>query len=201
MEFKKLSAVEMIETVSDASNVLIEEDGVIKRAPKEEVGGGAPKKELVYEWNFSADDVITEIAENVNDDVTWMIDKNVNIGFEAEVTFYGNELQKFTDENGESYLPVINANIEAMLTISDSQYYMTRLKSDRDYLLYGYNESDSWMPSHQSQDRPYFDLYILNKKHIDADLNYIEVDNGGSFEMYASEYWPFKSVKIYKITR
>lgn len=38
MEFKKLSAVEAVETVGDAAHVLIEEDGVIKRAPKDEVG-------------------------------------------------------------------------------------------------------------------------------------------------------------------
>lgn len=39
MEFKKLSAVEAVNTVSDTASVLIEEDGVIKRAPKGEVGG------------------------------------------------------------------------------------------------------------------------------------------------------------------
>lgn len=33
-EFKKLSAVEAVNTVSDTASVLIEEDGVIKRAPK-----------------------------------------------------------------------------------------------------------------------------------------------------------------------
>lgn len=38
-EFKKLSAVEAVEAVSDAANVLIEENGIIKRAPKSEVGG------------------------------------------------------------------------------------------------------------------------------------------------------------------
>lgn len=38
-EFKKLSAVEAVEAVSDAASVLIEENGVIKRAPKDEVGG------------------------------------------------------------------------------------------------------------------------------------------------------------------
>lgn len=40
MEFKKLSAVETVESVSDTANVLIEEAGVIKRAPKDEIGGG-----------------------------------------------------------------------------------------------------------------------------------------------------------------
>ena len=39
IEFKKLSAVDAVETVSETAHVLIEEDGVIKRAPKEEVGG------------------------------------------------------------------------------------------------------------------------------------------------------------------
>lgn len=39
-EFKKLSDVDKIEKVSDNANVLIEEDGVIKKAPKSQVGGG-----------------------------------------------------------------------------------------------------------------------------------------------------------------
>lgn len=38
-EFKKLSAVEAVNEVADTANVLIEEDGVIKRAPKTAVGG------------------------------------------------------------------------------------------------------------------------------------------------------------------
>ena len=38
-EFKKLSAVEAVEVVGDDASVLIEENGVIKRAPKDEVGG------------------------------------------------------------------------------------------------------------------------------------------------------------------
>ena len=38
-EFKKLSAVEAVKTVGDTAHVLIEENGVIKRAPKDEVGG------------------------------------------------------------------------------------------------------------------------------------------------------------------
>jgi hypothetical protein len=38
-EFKKLSAVEAVEAASDTANVLIEEDGAIKRVPKGEVGG------------------------------------------------------------------------------------------------------------------------------------------------------------------
>lgn len=38
-DFKKLSAVDVVESVNDSVTVLIEEDGVIKRAPKTAVGG------------------------------------------------------------------------------------------------------------------------------------------------------------------
>ena len=38
-EFKKLSDVAIVETPSDTANVLIEENGVIKKAPKTAVGG------------------------------------------------------------------------------------------------------------------------------------------------------------------
>lgn len=38
-EFKKLSDVEVVAEPSESANVLIEEDGVIKKAPKDEVGG------------------------------------------------------------------------------------------------------------------------------------------------------------------
>ena len=40
MEFKKLSAVEAVEAISDTASILIEENGIIKRAPKDEIGGG-----------------------------------------------------------------------------------------------------------------------------------------------------------------
>ena len=39
-EFKKLSEVEVVVTPADTANVLIEEDGVIKKVTKDAVGGG-----------------------------------------------------------------------------------------------------------------------------------------------------------------
>lgn len=41
LEFKKLSDVESVEVVAETANVLIEEDGVIKKAPKTQVGGAS----------------------------------------------------------------------------------------------------------------------------------------------------------------
>lgn len=39
MEFKRLADVEVLESATDEANVLIEENGEIKRVPKTEVGG------------------------------------------------------------------------------------------------------------------------------------------------------------------
>ena len=50
MDFKKLSEVAKIEEVSDESCVLVEENGVIKRAPKTAVGGNG-KYDMVIEWD------------------------------------------------------------------------------------------------------------------------------------------------------
>jgi hypothetical protein len=44
-EFKRLSDVEVVETPTDTANVLIEEDGVIKKAPKTAVGGAGGNEE------------------------------------------------------------------------------------------------------------------------------------------------------------
>lgn len=52
-EFKKLSDVEVVETPTDSANVLIEEDGVIKKAPKTAVGGSG-------EW-----DAVIDFIDNV----------------------------------------------------------------------------------------------------------------------------------------
>lgn len=61
MEFKKLSAVEAVEAVSDTASVLIEENGVIKRAPKDEVGGlKVDELEVVEEPAESANVLIEE---------------------------------------------------------------------------------------------------------------------------------------------
>ena len=51
-EFKDMATVDMAETVADTANVLIEEDGVIKRAPKNQVGGGNTEWDAEIEVDF-----------------------------------------------------------------------------------------------------------------------------------------------------
>lgn len=60
MEFKRLSDVEVVAEPAESANVLIEEDGVIKKAPKTAVGGGGEWDAVIhfdgsYLWNNTLD--------------------------------------------------------------------------------------------------------------------------------------------------
>lgn len=59
-EFKRLSDVEIVETPADATNVLIEENGVIKKAPKTAVGGSGEATTVIKIVADSWDDVTAD---------------------------------------------------------------------------------------------------------------------------------------------
>lgn len=68
LEFKKLSNVEIVEEPSETANVLIEEDGVIKKAPKTAVGGagGTSGHWIMYSnGTITASEGIYEALENL----------------------------------------------------------------------------------------------------------------------------------------
>lgn len=66
MEFKKLSDVEVVAEPAESANVLIEENGVIKKAPKTAVGGS--NKHWVAlngdDWSVTASEGIYEALED-----------------------------------------------------------------------------------------------------------------------------------------
>ena len=137
MEFKKLSAVEMVESVDQAATVLIEKDGVIKRAPKNEIGAQADwaetdssspafiknkpvtGKELIYEWTPGVDasgNPITDVdmfVQNIDEDLSWLASKMDDSDFEIVITQYGvynNGDSDVVDSTKESTLVCGSAN-------------------------------------------------------------------------------------------
>ena len=77
-EFKKLSEVEAVRAVQDNANVLIEEDGVIKKAPKTAVGGGGIKQYYILVDTTERDEEgspKTEASENIFQIVKNMLEK------------------------------------------------------------------------------------------------------------------------------
>lgn len=59
-DFKKLSDVEIVKTPKDTANVLIEENGMIKKAPKSAIGGGAKS------WNDLEDKPFYDARKQVD---------------------------------------------------------------------------------------------------------------------------------------
>lgn len=53
--FKSIADVEVVEEPAESANVLIEEDGVIKKAPKTAVGGASGEADLVFKVGCTSD--------------------------------------------------------------------------------------------------------------------------------------------------
>lgn len=231
-EFKKLSAVEKVDSVDQTATVLIEKDGVIKRAPKNEINVQAdwtetdpsssafiknkPSKELVYEWNFSADDEVYEIYENVDEDLSWLTKRQDNIGFEIVAENYAFQYDYHRDNGSYNY--IFFEDIFSTVSSADSPYY-TRYTNvpfwgNQSHVIKELIRGEMYGPD-MSYDHPIDDMserkfrlypFVLfdveNGTHYDFDNDFAptNVENGGHIIIETDES-PFKSVKIYKITR
>jgi hypothetical protein len=91
-EFKKLSDVDIVETPSETANVLIEEDGVIKKAPKTAVGGnGSNEYDMI---------VRNECEE---EEINAMMDR----GGEIECTVISGDFNTIFNKIKQGYIPKI----------------------------------------------------------------------------------------------
>lgn len=68
MDFKKLSEVTQVTEAADTANVLIEEDGVVKRVPKSEVGGSS---KLTIEFIKHSEGTTSELNLYLGEDVVY----------------------------------------------------------------------------------------------------------------------------------
>lgn len=233
MEFKKLSAVEMVDTVDQDATVLIEKDGIIKRAPKNEIGAQAnwaetdssspafiknkPSKELVYEWNFSADDEVYEIYENVDEDLSWLTKRQDNISFEIICEHYAYQYDWNNESQQHNYIyfenvfatsssadsPHYTRYTNVPILYSDNQIYVCKEKLHGE--IYGLEHSYEYLIDDVTERsfrlEPYLLFDVNNGTHYDLDNDWapINIENGGCIMLEAGDS-PFKSVKIYKIT-
>ena len=110
-EFKKLSDVEVVVEPSESTNVLIEENGVIKKAPKTAVGGanGASGFDMIVHT------VVDEYGEPMNANLTYGDANNVK--------------QKIN--NGESVMVILTSTCPGIRCVTDYSVMVTVLS---DYL-------------------------------------------------------------------
>lgn len=122
-EFKKLSSVESVETPADTANVLIEEDGVIKKVAKKSVGetseailGKIATVNTVEEPSDTANVIIEEagivkrVPANTFKDIEYDIDIIVNMTFDEE----GNGIVTHTVNHINTYDNIKNKILNAI---------------------------------------------------------------------------------------
>ena len=98
-EFRKLSDVEIVAEPAESANVLIEENGIIKKAPKTAVGGGDDSNYFIsfssanyiddnesYEIFVATEDLYQKIADRLANKM------NVDITL-YDYTYYDNQLE------------------------------------------------------------------------------------------------------------
>ena len=104
VEFKKLASVDTVETATDAANVLIEENGVIKRVPKTEVGGSGVSEPEVVIINTSGG---TEHIRNVKQKMTDSLDNNVPTIFYLKLNDGIYLVSSINPNGGQIYFSVV----------------------------------------------------------------------------------------------
>ena len=104
VEFKKLAGVDTVETATDAANVLIEEDGVIKRVPKTEVGGSGGSEPEVVIIDRSGG---TEHIGNVKRKMIDSLDNNVPTIFYLKLNDGIYLVSSINPDGGQIYFSVV----------------------------------------------------------------------------------------------
>ena len=99
LKFEKLSEVPVIEKLTDNDFVMAVQDGEIVRISKNEVGS-AEKRELLFDFNFSAEDTAGEIMENISKQLgDLLMSPSTELEVELEVYGFG-----YDSETGENFV-------------------------------------------------------------------------------------------------
>ena len=212
--FKSIADLPVAET-AEGLNLIVNDNGSAKQVAASAVGAQAdwaiedeknpgfiknkPHKELVYEWNFSVEDEVYEIIENVDDDLTWLTTSDT-ANFEIVFTVYGTKWNY--DESSNDYIPTIVPDAALTGLLGKNGYYTNFYEGEE---LWLYNYICSGLGSFKSnwEDGGYdgadIYAYIYNKVHMDSDLYPTNVNIGGCLVFSADDDAYIKSVKLYKI--
>jgi hypothetical protein len=118
LEFKKLSEVTVAEEVSDAANLLVEDNGEIKRISKKGIGGGSAGGIVVFTYlgdeEWSCSHTFTEFAE-MYDNLTLNI---VQIRVLSEDRYFFDRVTEIVPYNSSSVVVSIGD------TVNNAEYFM-----------------------------------------------------------------------------
>ena len=131
-EFKKLSDVEKVESVKDSTTVLIEENGVIKRMPKDKVGGIKVTSPVEVGQTLVVKAVDDKGAptewECINSKIIFIVHDILNNTLNAPTNIY--ELLYNHSLNNDFILPIIQIRDEYGLEFSGYIEYIGYVESE-----------------------------------------------------------------------
>ena len=123
-EFKQLSAVESVETISETANVLIEDGGVVKKVAGSEVGGSGSAIMLVT-LTDDGDDTYTSDVDYAT--INSAIASGVFVRFMLNGTgsFEGIKHHCYLDVVYDGGFDIYNKARDLSITFDDSDIYVT----------------------------------------------------------------------------
>lgn len=130
-DFKKLSEVDLTEEVSDTANVLIEEGGIIKRAPKTKVGGAGSdsviKTAIITSSNY--DSHISNVAPYVGATTTYSC-KNMTFeeAYEALTTGTPIDIKVFDYKNSSIVQDLVLIGVSVNDSVIDINCVETQVR-------------------------------------------------------------------------
>lgn len=217
---KDINSLPEVES-TEGLKLIVSENGRAKHVDGDAYGAELAQrakshKELMYEWNFSADEDVYEVGENINEDLSWMTQYQDDVSVEIVAEIYAYEYYYNIDEQYDYNY----RNLEEAIGISSSRcapysnYYVNvPVPSDNGEFIsknvfyegLGAFDIQSEIPLDDTTMKcfrlaPYAQIFAYNGIQYDFD-DFIPsyVDNGGSIVFYADN--PIKSIKIYKVTK
>lgn len=136
-EFKKLGDVEVVETPMDTANVLIEEDGVIKKVAKGEVGG----VKVASTAEVGQTIVVKAVDENGNPTEWECADVVKSWDKLADKPFYEKEAEPLFE--GEVELSNIEFDLYPLFTLEEGNYYKVVVDGIEYSVQCGFDDTDS----------------------------------------------------------
>jgi hypothetical protein len=195
---------------TEGLNLIVNDNGSAKQIPANAVGAQAdwaetdesnpafiknkPTKELMYEWNFSADDEVHEILENVDEDLTWLVTQSVEVDSEVVVSTYG----MYGGEIDGEWTTVIDDSAASSCTLGFKEFHA---KNEQYFHMMGHADMEPYIDIESGREYQMSSskMEVFNKMHYNPEDGFIDVNIGGVIGVFTNDGGPIKSVKIYKV--
>lgn len=188
--------------VNDGLKLIVNDNGMARQVMVTDIVPKPVKKalELMHEWNFSAEDEVWMMVENINSDLSWMTPELIDDNWIFVVECYTRqrvstepEEWQLTDNYITSHkIRSGNPFVSVFIDSSTGEFVDMGCRA-AGYCGYLWGDDTVF-------GEIYTDMYVSNKMHViynGDEQTFMPVEVGGVVAIEAGH--PIKSVKIYKI--